>query len=282
MDFLDRNDLMTSYREIKDFCTSLLSLKEPVREINREQSRKMWKAYIDGERALNTDKKELFIVEEVGSIEKEHYNDRTYNTLTLKVKAPTLQERLTSAIKSVQATKYRNPNIDFVTNNKGEISFVGYVDITEEILEELSNVAADNCYKVAEDVKHILSGSLTLKSSENLDDLLESINSNLNDYDPNYSYADGVYTFNNDSQALYLEELIKSDYPETLTTERRTVIVASFKSKQNIASIISEIKEMPGVIDVLDSVSGQLLIKTQGKSYLNFNSQAIQSIRIQV
>lgn len=37
---------------------------------------------------------------------------------------------------------------------------------------------------------------------------------------------------------------------------------------------------MPGVIDVLDSVSGQLLIKTQGKSYLNFNSQAIQSIRI--
>lgn len=55
MDFLDRNDLMTSYREIKDFCTSLLSLKEPIREINREQSRKMWKAYIDGERALNTD-----------------------------------------------------------------------------------------------------------------------------------------------------------------------------------------------------------------------------------
>ena len=196
MDFLDRNDLMTSYREIKDFCTSLLSLKEPVREINREQSRKMWKAYIDGERALNTDKKELFIVEEVGTIEKEHYNNRTYNTLTLKVKAPTLQERLTSAIKSVQATKYRNPNIDFVTNKKGEISFVGYVDITEEILEELSNVAADNCYKVAEDVKHILSGSLTLKSSENLDDLLESINSNLNDYDPNYSYADGVYPFN--------------------------------------------------------------------------------------
>lgn len=280
MDFLDRNDLMTSYREIKDFCTGLLSLKEPVREINREQSRKMWKAYIDGERALNTDKKELFIVEEVGTIEKEHYNNRTYNTLTLKVKAPTLQERLTSAIKNVQATKYRNPNIDFVTNKKGEISFVGYVDITEEILEELSNVAADNCYKVAEDVKHILSGSLTLKSSENLDDLLESINSNLNDYDPNYSYADGVYTFNDDSQALYLEELIKSDYPETLTTERRTVIVASFKSNQNIASIISEIKEMPGVIDVLDSVSGQLLIKTQGKSYLNFNSQAIQSIRI--
>lgn len=109
---------------------------------------------------------------------------------------------------------------------------------------------------------------------------MESINSNLNDYDPNYSYADGVYTFNDDSQALYLEELIKSDYPETLTTERRTVIVASFKSNQNIASIISEIKEMPGVIDVLDSVSGQLLIKTQGKSYLNFNSQAIQSIRI--
>ena len=40
-------------------------MKEPVREINREQSRKMWKAYIDGERALNTDKKELFIVRRV-------------------------------------------------------------------------------------------------------------------------------------------------------------------------------------------------------------------------
>ena len=33
MDFLDRNDLMTSYREINDFCTSLLSLKETGRSI---------------------------------------------------------------------------------------------------------------------------------------------------------------------------------------------------------------------------------------------------------
>ena len=139
MDFLDRNDLMTSYREIKDFCTSLTSLKEPIREINREQSRRMWKAYIDGEKALNTDKKELFIVEEVGTIEKEHFNNRTYSTLTLKVKAPTLQQRLVAAIKGVQSTKYRNPNVEFVTNKKGEISFAGYVDITEEILDEFSS-----------------------------------------------------------------------------------------------------------------------------------------------
>lgn len=62
MDFLDRNDLMTSYREIKDFCTSLTSLKEPIREINREHSRRMWKAYIDGERALNTDKKNCLLL----------------------------------------------------------------------------------------------------------------------------------------------------------------------------------------------------------------------------
>ena len=37
---------------------------------------------------------------------------------------------------------------------------------------------------------------------------------------------------------------------------------------------------MTGVIDVLDSVSGQLLIKTQGKTYLNLNEPALQSIRI--
>lgn len=37
---------------------------------------------------------------------------------------------------------------------------------------------------------------------------------------------------------------------------------------------------MAGVIDVLDSVSGKLLIKTQGKTYLNLNEPALQSIRI--
>lgn len=280
MDFLDRNDLMTSYREMKDFCTSLVSLKEPIREINREQSRKMWKAYIDGERALNSDKKELFIVEEVGAIEKEHFNNRTYSTLTLKVKAPTLQQRLISAIKGVQSTKYRNPNVEFVTNKKGEISFAGYVDITEEILEELSSAAADNCYKLAENVKHVLSGSLTLQSSENLDELLEDINTSLRDFDAKFDYADGVYTFKDDSEALYLDRLVQSKYPETLTTERQTVITTSFKSNQDVSSISSAIKELAGVIDVLDSVSGQLLIKTQGKTYLNLSDPALQSIRI--
>lgn len=280
MDFLDRNNLMTSHQKIKDFCTSLVSLKEPIREINREQSRKMWKAYIDGERALNTDKKELFIVEEVGTIEKEHYNNRTYNTLTIKVKAPTLEQRLISAIKAVQATKYRNPSIDFVTNQKGEISFAGYIDVTEEILEELSNVAADNCYKISDEVKHVLTGSLSLQSSENLEELLKDINISLNDYDANYDYTNGVYTFKDDSEALYLDKLIQTKYPETLIAERQTVITTSFKTNQDIVSIISAIKGMPGVIDVLDSVKGQLLIRTQGKNYLNLNDPALQCIRI--
>lgn len=281
MDFLDRNDLMTSYREIKDFCTSLTSLKEPIREINREQSRRMWKAYIDGERALNTDKKELLIVEEVGTIEKEHFNNRAYSTLTLKVKAPTLQQRLVSAIKDVQSTKYRNPDVEFVTNKKGEISFTGYVDITEEILDELSSAAADNCYKLAEDAKHVLSGCLTLQSSDNLDELLEDINISLKDFDAKFDYAEGVYTFKDDSEALYLDRLVQSKYPETLTTKRQTVITTSFKSNQDISSITSAIKEMAGVIDVLDSVSGKLLIKTQGKTYLNLNEPALQCIRIE-
>lgn len=281
MDFLDRNDLMTSYREIKDFCTSLTSLKEPIREINREQSRRMWKAYIDGERALNTDKKELLIVEEVGTIEKEHFNNRAYSTLTLKVKAPTLQQRLVSAIKDVQSTKYRNLDVEFVTNKKGEISFTGYVDITEEILDELSSAAADNCYKLAEDAKHVLSGCLTLQSSDNLDELLEDINISLKDFDAKFDYAEGVYTFKDDSEALYLDRLVQSKYPETLTTKRQTVITTSFKSNQDISSITSAIKEMAGVIDVLDSVSGKLLIKTQGKTYLNLNEPALQCIRIE-
>lgn len=281
MDFLDRNDLMTSYREIKDFCTSLTSLKEPIREINREQSRRMWKAYIDGERALNTDKKELLIVEEVGTIEKEHFNNRAYSTLTLKVKTPTLQQRLVSAIKDVQSTKYRNPDVEFVTNKKGEISFTGYVDITEEILDELSSAAADNCYKLAEDAKHVLSGCLTLQSSDNLDELLEDINISLKDFDAKFDYAEGVYTFKDDSEALYLDRLVQSKYPETLTTKRQTVITTSFKSNQDISSITSAIKEMAGVIDVLDSVSGKLLIKTQGKTYLNLNEPALQCIRIE-
>lgn len=102
----------------------------------------------------------------------------------------------------------------------------------------------------------------------------------LKDFDAKFDYAEGVYTFKDDSEALYLEKLVQSKYPETLTTERQTVITTSFKSNQDISSITSAIKKMAGVIDVLDSVSGQLLIKTQGKTYLNLNEPALQSIRI--
>ena len=102
----------------------------------------------------------------------------------------------------------------------------------------------------------------------------------LKDFDAKFDYAEGVYTFKDDSEALYLDRLVQSKYPETLTTERQTVITTSFKSNQDISSITSAIKKMAGVIDVLDSVSGQLLIKTQGKTYLNLNEPALQSIRI--
>lgn len=278
--FLDKNDLMTSYREIKNFCSSLIELKEPIREINREQSRKMWKAFIDGERALNTDKKELFVVEEIGSIEKEDYNNRSYKTLTIKVKAPTLQQRLISAIKEIQSTKYYNPSVTFITNKSGEISFSGYFDITEDIQEEISSAAADNSYKLSEDVRHILSGSLTLQTSEDLDNLLSDINSSLKDFDAQYDYNDGVYIFKDDSEALYLDKLIQSKYPEVLMTERKTVITSSFKSNQDIHTIAESIKQLPGVINVLDSISGQLLIKTEGKKYLDLHHEVFQSIRV--
>lgn len=280
MGFLDKNDLMTSYREIKSFCTSLIELKEPIREINKEQSRKMWKAYIDGERALNTDKKELFVVEEIGSIEKEYYNNRSYNTLTIKVKAPTLQQRLTTAIKEIQSTKYYDPSINFITNKSGEISFSGYFDITEDIQEEISGAAADNGYKLSEDVKHVLTGSLTLQTSEDLGNLLLDINSSLKDFDAQYDYNDGTYIFKDDSEASYLDKLIQSKYPDVLMTERKTVITSFFKSNQDVHTIVELIKQLPGVIDVLDSVSGQLLIKTEGKKYLDFNQEAFQSIKV--
>ncbi len=280
MDFLDKNDLMTSYREIKNFCTSLIELKEPIREINKEQSRKMWKAFIDGERALNSDKKELFVIEEIGNIEKEYYNNRPYNTLTIKVKAPTLQQRLISAIKEIQSTRYYDPSVTFITNKSGEISFSGYIDLTEDIQEEISNAAADNSYKMSEDVRHVLTGSLTLQTSEDIDDLLSDINSSLKDFDAQYDYNDGVYSFKDDNEALYLDKLIQSKYPEVLMTERRTVVTSVFKSNQDIHTIIESLKQLPGVIDVLDSVNGQLLIKTEGKKYLDFHHEAFQCIRV--
>ena len=57
-------------------------------------------------RALNTDKKELFIVEEVGTIEKEHYNNRTYNTLTLKVKSSNSSGKIDFSYK--KCSSYKN------------------------------------------------------------------------------------------------------------------------------------------------------------------------------
>ena len=82
-------------------------------------------------------------------------------------------------------------------------------------MDDLSSAAADNCYKLAEDVKHVISGSLTLQSSENLDELLEDINLSLKDLDAKFDYADGDYSFKDDIEALYLDSLVQSKYPKT-------------------------------------------------------------------
>ncbi len=282
MDFLDKNDLMSSYRDIKDFCTSLNNLKEPLREINREQARRMWKAFIDGEKALNDDKKELFVIEDVGNLQKEYYNNRPYYTLTIKVKAPTIQQRLCSAIKEIQSIKYRNPKISFQANNSGVISFPGFFDITEDVQEEISTVAADNCYKVSDEVKHVLSGSLSLQTSGDMESLLSEINSSLMDFDAQFEYGDGKYYFKDDTEALYLDKIIQTKYHDVLMTERKTVIPTRLISNQDVGEIINALRQIPEVVDVVDASTsnGQLLIKTNGKKWLDSSSDVFQCLKV--
>jgi superfamily I DNA and/or RNA helicase len=282
MDFLDTHDLMTSYREIKDFCSSLDSLKEPIREINREQSRKMWKAYIDGDRALNKDKKELFIVEDVGKISREFYNGKSRNTITIKIKAPTLQEKFSTAIKNIPSIKLREPKIVFKTDKSGDILFKGFIDISDDSIEEISSIAAENCYNVTEDIHHILSGTISLQSDDNIDELLSKVNASLNDFDAKYNFDkdNSVYQFKDDSEALYIEKLIQNNFHETLKARRNTVLTCRFNSTQNTSTLKENIKQLEGVSNVLDSVSGQMMIQTDGKTIIDLSNEVFQSLRL--
>lgn len=282
IDFLDSHDLMTSYKEIKEFCKSLETLKEPVREINRAQSRKMWKAYIEGEKALNTDKKNLFVVTEVGKVVREFYNERSMQTVTIKIQAPTIQQRFTKAIQGLPSIKYKNPNVIFKTNNAGEISFNGFVDISDEIMEDISTTSADNCFKVSDAALHALFGSLHLQSTDNLENLLKEINDSLTDFDADYAFDDqtGIYSFKDDTEALYLDKLIENSYKETLCAVRNTMIVCKFSSKQDLDELKQGVSNLPGVIEVLDPVNGQLMLRTDGKVSINTNDDTFSNLRL--
>jgi len=283
MDFLDENGLMTSYKEIKNFCCSLDSLKEPIREINKEFSKKMWKAYIDGERALNKDKKGFFIVEEVGKIAREYYNERSRNTVTIKVKSPSLQEKFATAIKDIPSIKFREPDVVFKTDKSGEIAFKGFFDISEEALEDIKSVAAENSYKAADDICHRLKGTISLRSSEDINELLERVNRELNDYGANYDFdkETSIFTFKDDNESLFLHKLIQTKFGESLKSKNATSIICRFKSNEDVASIKETLIKKKGVIKVLNSENGHLMIQTDGKAIVDPSSDdAFQCLRI--
>ena len=282
MDFLDENDLMTSYREIKGFIKSLETLQEPVREINLEQSRKMWQAYIDGENALNTDKKNLFIVSEVGKVAKEYVNNRPISTVTIKVEAPTLQEQFTEAIQDIPALKFKDPKVNFKTSNSGEITIDEYLDVSDELLDQISTTAADNSFRVSDEVHHILSGTLHLQTNENLETQLVNVNQALEEFDAKYEFDSetNTYMFTDDLEVKYLVSKIEQDFEKSLSATPNTKLTCKFISRDDVSKIKEDILQLPGVIDVQDSVNGQLLIKTDGKQVLDTSNDAFKCIKI--
>jgi hypothetical protein len=112
LDYLDEIGKTEQRQSMRDFVSSLSKIAIPLREINMEQDREMWQAYIDGQTAVNADNKELYKVVSVGDFEKVSYNGRKYTAINLKIQATSLVDNTINDLKSLLSTLYPNVLIE--------------------------------------------------------------------------------------------------------------------------------------------------------------------------
>ena len=231
LDFLDSIGKTEQRQSMREFIASLNEISIPLREVNMERDRAMWQAYIDGQAAINAEKKDLYKVLSVGDFKQERTkNGRKFASLTLKIQAPSLIERVIQDLKDI--FRNVNSNVQITKKNEKAISvfFPKFESLSEELLDQISEKSIDNCFKFDGKVSNEIHAYLKLRSAENLNEIFENIDESLVNVFGSEVCRDGrTYKLADDEEALFIRKFIdKNGYSDSVLISHSTNLNIKF------------------------------------------------------
>lgn len=193
-------------QEITQFMKDCFSLPIPPIEIQIEEDKEMWQAYLDGLNALLENKRDL--------IKIQHVSKQKGGLLKLDFDMDSYVQNLNNAI--TEELKGKCETEANVSINDGEclITFDSYQAIPEDTIESIKTIGRDYCYQADSEPTNIVSGRIVIISdSEELASITSSIDEELTEFGVNLQKDEsGEFLLTSDKDIVYLQKIVDTHY----------------------------------------------------------------------
>lgn len=192
--------------EITQFIKNCFSLPIPPIEIQIEEDKEMWQAYLDGLNALLETKRDLIKIQNIskqkGGLLKLDFDMDSY--------AQNLNNAITEELKGKCEMKAS------VSIDDGEclVSFNSYQSIPEDTIENIKTIGRDYCYRADSEPINTVSGKVVIVSeSEELTDMISSIDSELTEFGVDLKKDEsGEFLLTSDKDIVFLQKIVDTHY----------------------------------------------------------------------
>ena len=193
-------------QEITQFMKDCFSLPIPPIEIQIEEDKEMWQAYLDGLNALLENKRDLIKIQHVskqkGGLLKLDFDMDSY--------AQNLNNAITDELKG-KCEAEANVSID---DDECLITFDSYQSIPEDTIENIKNIGRDYCFQADSEPTNTVSGKIAIISDpEELAGITSSIDAELTEFGVNLQKDEsGEFLLTSDKDIVYLQKIVDTHY----------------------------------------------------------------------
>ena len=193
-------------QEITQFMKDCFALPIPPIEIQIEEDKEMWQAYLDGLNAILENKRDLIKIQHIskqkGGLLKLDFDMDSY--------ARNLNNFITDELKGKCETEAN------VSIEDGEclITFDSYQSIPEDTIESIKTIGRDYCYQADSEPTNTVSGKIAIISdSEELAGITSSIDAELTAFGVNLQKDEsGEFLLSSDKDIVYLQKIVDTHH----------------------------------------------------------------------
>ena len=205
--------------DIAQFLNGCFALPIPPIEIQIEEDKEMWQAYLEGLNEILNSKRNLIKVKSVckpnGRSLKVYFDMDSY------------AQNLKKAILDKLENQCEQKVSISVEEDRCLISFDGYQSISDETIEDIKSICRDYCYSTKTGLRNSVSGKITIISNQSeLKDVLNSIDEELTDFDVQIEKnEDGEFLLSSDNDFSILQKIVEDRFREVVKVVPTTKLV---------------------------------------------------------
>ena len=193
-------------QEITQFMKDCFALPIPPIEIQIEEDKEMWQAYLDGLNAILENKRDL--------IKIQHISKQKGGLLKLDFDMDSYAQNLNNAITDELKGKCETEADVSIEDGECLITFDSYQSIPEDTIESIKTIGRDYCYQADSEPTNTVSGKIAIISdSEELAGITSSIDAELTAFGVNLQKDEsGEFLLSSDKDIVYLQKIVDTHH----------------------------------------------------------------------